>query len=227
MTNKIKHITTYGTQTTEQEITNKKYGTFIFVQTFDVKDGERILKGQCFKPIEPFHNGYEPKRMHFHYYGRKINPVADYDLLDNYKLEEVIIEDIESFSDFDKLYCNWIGMDHNVYSLINKDPLPTVQYIDLWGSNYDLRKAEEHLKTISNVIETKIKRNIVQNWEISGYETMDIRYVPDVKMINKMVKIKDSWACNNWVKEHFGLEQFKYPKKQSIEDDEDYEDYYE
>lgn len=222
MTNKIKHINTFGTETIEQEITNSKYGKFIFSSQYTINNGQKTLVDQWFRPKKHFHNGYNREHMCFVYYGRKIDPVADYNRLYNDKLKTVIIKNIESFSDFDNLYCNWLSMDGNIYSITSADPLPTIKLLELWGSYYDLEKAKKHLETISNVVNIELKNNISQNWVISGYQTLYIKYITDLRIIKNTVKMKDSWVVNNYIKQVFGLEQFKYPEKQSVEDDEDY-----
>src|SRR5690606_30988083 len=120
------------------------------------------LTDQRFKTLKPIHNGYSPGAMSFHYYD-DLN-IKDYFLKHlNNDYENLpapkLIKNLETFNDFNNLYCIWIGQDHNIYRITEPDPMPSIRRYIINSNNWNLKSIQKHLKSNKNVIEVKIIDN--------------------------------------------------------------------
>lgn len=208
--NKIE-LKTLSTIVNYEKIITNKHGKFICNETYT----DNILTKQSFKRTgEAFHNVSDPEKMHFKYYG-DINfemTFLNY-ARGNYKElpEQVLIHNLESFKEFDKLYCLWMSMDHNIYSILKKDPVPgMIMHLELWGIDHDLNAAKKFLENDADAIDIKIVANCYENYTISGKHTLKFKYRLNKKLMKKVANF-DYFPREIFLKKYIGLEKFKLP----------------
>jgi len=205
-----KKISTY--ECFEKTIKHPKHGTIICSEGFV----NGIKTDQSFRLKKPNHEGYEPERMTFIYYGGPIDThkVSETHFDDdcNYGLTQVFVEDLEKFSDFKNLYCLWMSMDNNIFRLTDPRPLPVVMRCELWQTKYDLDAAAKKLssrKDVRNIIRTN---NCVQNWDICGKHNLVFDYYSSQKTVcdlNGVICERD-----RMIADIVGVGKFRYEEKE-------------
>lgn len=193
--------------TQEVTIVSEK-GTFICTETYE----DKKLTRQTFKTMELVHNGYEPDNMLFAFYGdASVTDIisafhrGDYDAMP----EPVLIENLETFDEFEKLYCMWLHMDGNMYVITEPDPLPSLRRLDIGSKQYDLKKCKELLLKNKNVFDIKIAENCYPNWDICGRQSLHFSFQADREMTKKINK-EDCFERDQIIIKHIGLDEFKY-----------------
>lgn len=209
----MNNVTTTKTITTKyvtKHIVSPKFGSFICAEEYK---NDR-LRHQCFRPEKPFHFGYESKNMVFYYFGGDIEPLAlQKAYRDGKPLKEKLIRNLETFNDFNNLYCPWFGMDGQLYRITEKYALPTKEKIEVWGIAYDLKKVKEHLESVKEVSDIYIHDNCCANYELSGKQTLYFDYLPSRKMIKKLSEM-DFFDKNYFIINKLKLNKFKYKREE-------------
>jgi len=94
-------------------------------------------------------DAYEPKLMHFAYYENvdflDSNQCCNYgNLFDNIIAKSTFILDWDKFNNLEKVLCNYLGMDGNIYRINDPNPIPLWRHKDYLGGfcndKYDLQK---------------------------------------------------------------------------------------
>lgn len=214
------------TTTINEEI---EVGDFICHQT--KVDG--VITDQYFTTKNPkeTHFGYEPERMRFRYFGKnmleeieKFNRYDDKYFCDIYKYE---IVDLDSFNDFNNLYCDWSSMDSNFYKIDYPYPLPTTHMISFWESYYDIDKLNEHLKNSQYMVDIVISNTPYYNLSICGKRELEFYFKPTKELIEKFgSKISHSSNYDNplIINDVLDTEQFK-KQEEDVPDDDDDDDF--
>lgn len=211
-------------ETFRNTILTEKHGKIICEETY--KNGN--IETQEFKLPKAVHNGYEPSRMRFVYYGGKLDSHkitkqclnSDYD---NLPKEQIVVH-LKSFDDFENLYCIWTSMDGNMYRLTDLNPLPATFRFDLWGTRFDLDKCKKALKKHKSVSSVHLHDNCAANWSISGRQSLVFDWKANATQTLERNKI-DCYLRDNFIARLLGLDEFRLPERNEEEND-DY-DYYE